>query len=229
MNVVSVDLGMGPDPTSLVVLEGRTWERVRLERIETRYSISFASVYRRPDGSESVGCPPPVFYLRHLERMAPGSSYAGVVSRVKGIHDGLREPVLAVDATGAGKSVVELFREAGMSPWTVTISAGDEIVESGMSARVPKRDLIATAQVMLQSGRLKIARDLSNASLLLRELQSFRMNVDLKRPSDSLAWREGVNDDLVLALAVGLWTGERRSVSSGSIALLKRVSRPFGF
>lgn len=55
------------------------------------------------------------------------------------------------------------------------------------------------------------------------------MNVDLKRPSDSLAWREGVNDDLVLALAVGLWTGERRSVSSGSIALLKRVSRPFGF
>lgn len=58
MNVVSVDLGMGPDPTSLVVLEGRTWERVRLERIETRYSISFASVYRRPDGSESVGCPP---------------------------------------------------------------------------------------------------------------------------------------------------------------------------
>ena len=225
MNIVSVDLGMGPDPTSLVVLEVLTREHVRLERIETRYSISFASVYRRPDGSESTSCPPPAFFLRHLERLPLGSSYAGVVSRVKGIHDGLREPVLAVDATGAGKSVVELFREAGMSPWTVTISAGDEIVESGMSARVPKRDLIATAQVMLQSGRLKIARGLPNASLLLRELQGFRMNVDLKRTKDSLAWREGANDDLVLALAVGLWTGERRGASSGSIALLKRVSR----
>mgnify|MGYP001767957688 CR=1 FL=1 len=34
MNIVSVDLGMGPDPTSLVVLEGRTWEYLQTQRVD---------------------------------------------------------------------------------------------------------------------------------------------------------------------------------------------------
>ena len=92
----------------------------------------------------------------------------------------------------------------------MTITACDDVVEDGSCFRVPKRDVISTAQVLLQTDRLKIARDLPNAQILLRELQGFRMNVDLKKTSDSLAWREGANDDLVLALAVGLWMGERR-------------------
>jgi hypothetical protein len=57
--------------------------------------------------------------------------------------------------------------------------------------------------------------------LLLRELQSFRMNPDLKRSSETLAWREGVNDDLVLALAVGLWVGERHPGIPSSISVVK--------
>ena len=106
-----------------------------------------------------------------------------------------------------------------MGPTVVTITAGDEVTEQWPCFRVPKRDVISTAQVLLQTDRLKIARDLPNAQLLLRELQSFRMNVDLKRTSDSLAWREGANDDLVLALAVGLWLGERRPGIPGAISL----------
>jgi hypothetical protein len=221
MNIVSVDLGMGPDPTSLVVIEGKTWEYVETREIETEETICWQPIFRTPDGKEEESCPLPDFHLRHVERMPPGTGYSQVVARVKAIHDGLRRPTLAIDATGVGKAAVELFRKAGMSPQVVTITAGDEAVEERSCFRVPKRDVISTAQVMLQSGRLKIARDLPNATLLLRELQGFRMNVDLKRPSDSLAWREGANDDLVLALCVGLWAGERDPGIPGAILVGK--------
>lgn len=209
MNIVSVDLGMGPAPTSLVVLEGKTWEYIETREIETEDSTTLQPFFRAPDGSESEDCPPLIFHLRHAERLPPGSSYARVVARVKEISRSLSRPDLVIDATGVGKAAIELFRAAQLSPIVVTISAGDEVVEESAGFRVPKRDVISTAQVLLQTERLKIARDLPHAQLLLRELQGFRMTVDLRK-TDSLAWREGANDDLVLALAVGLWMGERR-------------------
>ncbi|MBP7676162.1 MAG: hypothetical protein KBB14_07560 [Thermoanaerobaculia bacterium] len=221
MNIVSVDLGMGPDPTSLVVLEGRTWGYLETRQIEESRVTTWQPIFRRPDGRESYDCPPPVFHLRYLERTPPGCSYAKLVQRVKSIQKGLREPTLAIDATGVGQAAVELFRQEELNPWVVTITAGDEAAEAGMNARVPKRDVISTAQVLLQTGRLKIARDLPTAQLLLRELQGFRMNVDLKRTNESLVWREGANDDLVLALCVGLWIGERHPGIPSSMSLVK--------
>lgn len=224
MNIVSVDLGMGPDPTSIVVLEGKTWEYIETRRIEESRVIAWRPVFRRPDGGESYHCPPPVFLLRHLERIPAGSSYAKLVERVKSIQKGLRAPTLAIDATGVGQAAVELFRREEMDPWVVTITAGDEATEAGMNIRVPKRDVISTAQVLLQTDRLKIARDLPHAQLLLRELQGFRMNVDLKRTNESLAWREGANDDLVLALCVGLWVGERHPGIPSAISVVRLKS-----
>lgn len=221
MNIVSVDLGMGPDPTSLVVLEGRTWEYLGTRQIEESRVTTWQPVFRRPDGRESFHCPPPVVLLRHLERIPPGSSYARLVERVRSIQKGLREPMLAIDATGVGDAAVELFRREELDPWVVTITAGDEATEAGRNARVPKRDVISTAQVMLQTDRLKIARGLPNAQLLLRELQGFRMQVDLKRTTESLAWREGANDDLVLALCVGLWIGERHPGIPSSMSVVR--------
>ena len=76
-------------------------------------------------------------------------------------------------------------------------------------------------EIRVRLDRLKIARDLPNAQLLLRELQGFRMNVDLKRTKDSLAWREGANDDLVLALCVGLWIGERHPGTPSSMSVVR--------
>lgn len=219
MNIVSVDLGMGPDPTSVVVIEGKTWEYLGTREVYEPGWMTFQPFFRAPDGTESESCPPLVFHLRHLERMPPGSSYARVVARVEEISRSLARPDLVIDATGVGQAAIELFKAARLGPTVVTITAGDEVTEQWPCFRVPKRDVISTAQVLLQTERLKIARDLPNAQLLLRELQSFRMNVDLKRTSDSLAWREGANDDLVLALAVGLWLGERRPGIPGAISL----------
>jgi hypothetical protein len=45
---------------------------------------------------------------------------------------------------------------------------------------------------------------------LTRELVNFRFKVGHNGPEDALGWREGPDDDLVLALAIAAWEAERR-------------------
>lgn len=209
MMTIAVDLGMGPEVTAIVVVEAKSWPCVGTRRIEKPRSTTFQPVFLAPDGREVDHCPPPVFHLRHVERLAVGTPYPRIAERVRQIGAGLKGATLALDATGVGKAAVELFGGIEMPTWVVTITGGEEVVREGFSYRVPKRDVVSTAQVHLQSGRLKIAQELPEAPLLLRELQGFRMTVDLRRTGEPLAWRERANDDLVLALAVGLWIAER--------------------
>jgi hypothetical protein len=84
------------------------------------------------------------------------------------------------------------------------------MVQDSRSYRIPKRDVISTTQVQLQTGRLRIAGSLPHASLLARELVNFRFKVRGNGPEDTLDWREGPDDDLVLALAIAAWEAERR-------------------
>jgi hypothetical protein len=69
--------------------------------------------------------------------------------------------------------------------------------------------VISSTQVLLQTGRLKIARSLPHAALLARELVNFRFKVGQDRSEDVLDRREGPDDDLVLALAIAAWEAER--------------------
>ncbi len=209
MKCVSVDLGMGPDPTAIVALEGKTWEHVGERRTDQGDWVSVDSLFRNPEGKVVAECPLPTFHLRHIERVRAGEPYSQIAQRVKALHTELGHPLVAIDATGVGRATVELFRREGLSPYVVTITAGDESSEEGMNCRVPKKDLVSAAQVMLQEGRLKIARDLPLADLLVKELTSFRMVQSLKRSETDLAWRERANDDIVLALAIGLWIGDK--------------------
>jgi hypothetical protein len=121
----------------------------------------------------------------------------------------LQRPAVSVDATGAGKAAVELFRRSNVNLSTFTLTAGDPMVEDRSSYRNPKRDVISRTRAMLQTGRLKVARSLPHASLLARELVNFRFKVTSKGPDDALDWREGPDDDLVLALAIAAWQAER--------------------
>ena len=68
--------------------------------------------------------------------------------------------------------------------------------------------MISTTLALLQAGRLKIARALPNAALLARELVNFRFKVGVKASEDALDWREGPDDDLVLALAIAAWKAD---------------------
>ena len=113
--------------------------------------------------------------------------------------------------TGPGRPVFDMFSEARLSCplYGVSIHGGESLTHEGRHYKVPKRDLVATVQVLLQSGRLKIADSLPDASLLQKELLNFRVTIDPATAHESYAaWREADHDDLVLATALACWLGE---------------------
>jgi hypothetical protein len=90
----------------------------------------------------------------------------------------------------------------------ILIHGGDHAVYEGGVWRVPKRELVGMTQVLLQTGRLKIASDLPEVSILTSELQSFQVSIS-ECGFDSYEARTGKHDDLVLSLAMGLWLGQK--------------------
>jgi hypothetical protein len=55
----------------------------------------------------------------------------------------------------------------------------------------------------------RVARSLPDAATLVSELESYRVKMP-KNPSDPVVeWRERPHDDLVFALALAAWVGER--------------------
>jgi hypothetical protein len=159
--------------------------------------------------------------LRHLQRFRLGTDYPDIVAAVAEILG--REPlasgdtVLALDATGVGVAVRDLFLRARLPCKVVpiTIHGGDTAVRDERGWRTPKRDLIAVTQVLLQTARLKIAPALPEAATLIRELADYRVKIS-QSGHDSYDAREGAHDDVVLAVALACWYGERRPPPAAS-------------
>jgi hypothetical protein len=166
-------------------------------------------VYQAPDGTETRIHPPVNFALRHLERFPVGSSYTEILDRVVGLARNLSGPSVVLDTTGVGTAAVKLFRYSILYVTTVTLVTGDQSAHDGSDYRVPKKDIVSVTQVLLQAGRLKIARTLPHAQLLARELVNFRSRVTAQTSESQLDWRERENDDLVLALAIAAWKAEQ--------------------
>jgi hypothetical protein len=64
-------------------------------------------------------------------------------------------------------------------------------------------------QVLLQDRRLRVAPSLAQADMLVRELSAFEAKPSRAAPDSLEAWRQGPQDDLVLAVALPCWYGER--------------------
>jgi hypothetical protein len=190
---VGLDLGMGADPTALAVLERR--------QIEPN---------DKPDQRQ------PPYSLRHLHRFAPGTGFPAIAEEVGTL---LRTPPLPgarllIDYTGVGWAVLGLILGSLGNRVDCTLTAVRMIAGHGESNPangemvVAKTNLIGTVQVLLQSRRLHIASDLHDARLLVRELENYRPKVILST-TDVLQWRDGAHDDLILAVALAAWGGER--------------------
>jgi hypothetical protein len=193
---------------------------------------------------------PCAYDVRHIERFPLGTRYPAVVDRVElltraiGAQHTLRRPPinqnaepdwkarLAVDFTGVGRGVVDFMATRSLDAQLVpiTITGGDAVSEVGPNEyRVPKRDLAGVVQVLLQLGRLRIAKDLPLTALLTEELINFKAKISLTGHDSYGAgedWRAGNHDDLVLALAMAVWLGERertkqRGMGGGSLSYLK--------
>jgi hypothetical protein len=127
----------------------------------------------------------------------------------------LDNPKLAADITGVGKPVLDVLVAAKPRAWVrpVLITAGHAVSHEDGAWHVPKKELVSTLQVLLQSQRLKIA-NLPERELLVRELQNFKVKVNLNATETFEAWRERDHDDLVLALALAAWIGEKEGGST---------------
>lgn len=119
----------------------------------------------------------PHFAVRHLHRYDLGTPYPAIVASVVETlqQPALRvhKPTLAVDGTGVGAAVVDLFRREKLPGEfeAIIITGGDQVTREGGVARVPKRDLVGVVQVALQTARLKIAPTLKEAATLQRDLE----------------------------------------------------------
>jgi len=160
------------------------------------------------------------YRVRHLHRWPLGTAYTapngkprGIVEDVAALLEKTAVPAtLIVDGTGCGRPVIDIFRAAALrvaSLVPVVITGGHSATLSGGYWHAPKADLAGAVAACLESRRLQIAPSLEKAPLLRRELTTFRVKVTAAGNETFEAWRERDHDDLVLAVALATWYGER--------------------
>jgi hypothetical protein len=193
--VLGADLGQAMDPTALTVLEHthafREWERGGRDQFEDTFDV------------------------RHLQRLPLGLSYPSVVQEVARLL--ARPPLvgnceLVIDSTGVGRPVGDLFDVAGLQPTRVTITAGDSQSWTDGGWHVSKTTLISTLDARLHTGELKFAAELTEAGTMAEELRDFRRHVSASGRFQYEA-RATKHDDLVLAVAIALWSCTGRPVA----------------
>ena len=199
MFFVGVDLGQRRDHTAVAVVERVPREARAFDPVAWRTNV------------EAL---PDEWVVRHLERMPLGTPYTEVTARIVRLarHERLRgECRLVVDATGVGTPVVDMLRAArpGCAIAPVWITGGQKERFDGAVWHVPKLDLLARLQALLETKRLRVARSLREAGTLVRELVSMRCE---RRASGYLkvgAEGAGEHDDLALAVALAVWPGRK--------------------
>jgi hypothetical protein len=188
--VIGLDLGQAAEPTGLAVVE-------RLEHSQDH---------------------PHSYAVRHLRRFVPGTHYAAIATGVNAVvcEGRLGHPAVVADLTAVGVGLLRPLRSkvehARVEP--VVVTAGQSPAEVDGVWQAPKRDLVTTLQLLLQDRRLAVAAGIPEALLLVREMTAFRAKVAAS--SDLLDWRERPEDDLVLAVALACWWGERHPPWSAS-------------
>jgi hypothetical protein len=165
--------------------------------------------------------PKPVFQVRHLERLPLGTPYPAIVAHVGRLLARVPGAQLAIDFTGVGRPVFDLFHFAGISPIGVLITGGISSSQDGQILSVPKLSLISRLQALLHEGQLRIHKDIPDAPALVRELQDFRVEYTTAGHITFNA-RTGKHDDLVLALAIACWVAHGGGMSDFGIFELYR-------
>ena len=182
------------------------------------HEFTALAVLERPLASSEdllAGCRP-AYALRHLRRFPLGTPYPAVMQAVVSLLGSARlsDPTLGVDQTGVGHAVVGMLAEALRGRvaclfFPMTLTAGHAVTGGDAGVlHVPKRELVGTLQVLLQTRRLRVARTLPDAVVLVQELENFRAKVTTAKKETLESWREGRHDDLILAVAVAAWLGE---------------------
>lgn len=170
------------------------------------------------------------FACRHLQRWQLGTPYTTIaddvlemITREPGF---LRGCKLVVDRTGVGAAVVEMIHAKRLpcSIVPVLITGGHTVSCERGVWHVPKKELASVLQVLMQQRRLQIAKDLPEAATLVKELKAFKVKITTAGNEQFSAWRESDHDDLVLAVALSAWFGERDRATSRPMVLSRGPS-----
>lgn len=194
---LGVDLGQSHDPTAVVLVERELVVSPEIDR----------ATYEPRTGY--------VYHVKGTRRLKLGTSYPDVVKQVTAIAamlPGPKQLTYVVDATGVGRPVVDLLRQAvgGIAPIVpVVFTGGDSTRYEDGYYRVPKKDLIHNVMVLLQTGRLRIAERSEDSRALVHELTNMRVKINGSDHAAYEAWRSGDHDDLVFALALACWRAQR--------------------
>jgi|SRR5581483_3663826 len=212
---MGLDLGQQQDYTALILLECRCpkppQEGVRIVSVPGMGRVY--EVPADPPKQEKPWKPLRHYFIRQITRFDHGTPYTTIIDFVisKFNHPALSHQTLAIDQTGVGRPVVEMFAKAKPKAriFPITITGGSAVSITDTGWRVAKKELISVCEVLLQSRRLEIAPSLVHAHTLTKELEMFKYEVTKSGNETFEAWREKDHDDMVLAVALAAWVSER--------------------
>lgn len=194
---LGVDLGQSQDPTAVVLVEREMIVLPEVDPATREQVIDY------------------VYHVKGTRRLKLGTSYPEIVRQIvsiAGMLPGARQLTYVVDATGVGRPVIDLLREAvgTVAPIVpVVFTGGDAVRYEDGFYRVPKKDLVHSVMVLLQTGKLKIAERSEDSRALITELMNMRIKVTSEQHTGYEAWREGQHDDLVFALSLACWRARK--------------------
>jgi len=161
------------------------------------------------------------YALRFLEEYELGLHYDKQVLRLA---ETLNKPVfkgskVGADYTGAGRPVVQFLRlqRCPVSLFQVLITSGANATfdRENREYHVPKRELVAVVQVLLQTELLSWHPKLTAARKLEKQLGQFKVRLT-KAKNETFGAEGRDQDDLVLALAIACWMGEHIGTADAS-------------
>ena len=203
LKVIGLDIGQVNDATAAVGLE------VVPTVAKLPYIGQDPETGILTDRTMEVEGPPCEFLVRDLTRFPLGMEYPAIIDATASIVRRVPGATLVVDQTGVGRPIYDALVSRALAPIGVTIVGGATARWEGRQAWVPKGDLISGVQLALEQRRMRFAGKLVAVEQLIKELLSMEFKVSIAGNVQYGAWREGTNDDLVLALAIAAWFGEQ--------------------
>lgn len=132
---------------------------------------------------------------------------------------------LLIDGTGVGSAVVDLLRAMNLAPIPIIFTASGQVREVHAEfgkmfdsapgsfrplqvvkeLHVPKVDLVGAGRLILEQGRLRVAKGLRWAGDLEKQLMAFKGKVNEKTQRTSFGDEGDAHDDMVVCLLMAAW------------------------
>jgi hypothetical protein len=156
----------------------------------------------------------PVYEVVHIQRFKLGTPWEEIVDRIGAMLETpplLGNTTVAGDAGGVGAPVLDMLEQRlprGTRLKRIQTHGGTNVNTENAKITVPKKDIIATTQILFQNRRIRIAATCPAAHDLAEELRSYTVTINANsHPTYRPAHSSG-HDDLVSALGLATWTAE---------------------